>query len=89
VEGLVLRDLDEQLRTRLGVPVGTSGALVVRVVPDSRAARAKLSPGDLIVQIDQKPVEGAKAAEQRLAAGKGARLLQIMRRGNRIYAALK
>jgi serine protease Do len=70
--GVALQTLDEPLARSLGLPPSTKGAVVAEVKPDSPAARAGLQAGDVIVEIDRKPVASAEAAVAALRAG-GAR----------------
>jgi len=63
--GLTLVPVDEaQLgpRGRRGAPLPEGGALVARIEMGSAAARAGLERGDVIVQIDARPVSGPKQA---------------------------
>jgi len=53
--GLRLETLDAELARREGLPI-TRGALVVRVYPDSPAARAGLRDGDVVTAIEGDPV---------------------------------
>jgi len=46
----------------LGIPPSTRGAVVAEVQPDSPAAKAGLQPGDVIVEVNRKPVASADAA---------------------------
>lgn len=89
VGGVTLGDLTPELRKRLGVPDGVNGAVITRVAPGSKAAEAKLMPGDVILMVDQKPVESAKDAEKRFSQGKGSTLLQVLRRGSRLFVVVK
>jgi len=61
-------EVDEDLNQRLGKALGVSGVVILRVLPDSAAARAGLRgarqasdggivPGDIILAIDDKPVQ--------------------------------
>ncbi len=87
--GLVLKDLDPALRSRLRVDEDVQGALIVRVAPGSPAAQARLAPGDIVVTIDQKPVESPGALVKVLRGNNDEHLLQILRRGARRYIVLK
>lgn len=89
VHGVTLVDLDDHLRRRLSVEEEVKGAVITRVVPGSKAARAKLAPGDIVLQVDQKSVTSAAEAQKLLAEAKGPTLLQILRRGSRSYVVLK
>jgi serine protease Do len=89
VEGLVFRNLDDTLRSRLKVAADVEGAVIVRVTPGSKAARAKLRSGDVILQINQKDVASASDALKLYEAQKGARLLQILRDGSRLFVVVK
>jgi serine protease Do len=89
LDGLSFSDLDESLRQRLDVPLGVSGAVIVRVQPGSKAAEANLRPGDLILQINGKAVRGASEASQVYQAVQGAKLLQVLRRGAKQFVVIK
>lgn len=89
VDGLSFRDLDPQLRRRLSVPDDVAGAVVVRIQPGSRAARAKLRPGDVILEVNQKPVLSGDEAKKAYAAAAGAKLLLVYRQGARTYVVVK
>jgi serine protease Do len=57
--GLGLQTLTEDLARSLGMPADTRGAVVTDVLPGSPAAAAGLAPGDVIVEVDRKPVTSA------------------------------
>ncbi len=53
--GVQIQDLDQALAASFGLP-RPDGALISQVTPDSAASRAGLKPGDVITEIDGKPV---------------------------------
>ena len=62
--------------------------VVEDVEPGSPAADAGVRPGDLLVEVDRKPVADAAEAESRLAAA-GESVLLLVRRGDgTIYLVL-
>ncbi len=86
--GLQLQDLDPQLAGHLGMP-GKRGAVIADVAQGSPAARAGISEGEVIVEVDRKPVSTAAEAVKLLRAGKGPHLLRLQSRGGARYVALK
>jgi len=62
LRGVVVGELDSKARSRLGVPDNISGAVVTRVEEDSAAREAGLKPGDVILEINRKPVKSAEDA---------------------------
>jgi serine protease Do len=77
--GVSLQTLDDQLARSLGVPGGTKGAVVAEVKPDSPAASAGLREGDVIVEVDRKPVRSVEDAVGLLrAGGKRTHLLRVV-----------
>ncbi len=68
-----------------------AGALVAIVEPASPAAVADLQPGDVITEIDSRPVKSAAEAQKLLSqdAKRKARLLFMQRNGQKTYAVLK
>lgn len=57
--GIEVQDLDEELREALGVDA-RRGAVVTRMSEESALAEAGLRAGDVIVAVDDRPVEGAQ-----------------------------
>ena len=63
--GITLGNLTADRARRMGVPSGTSGALITDVDPNGSAARAGVRPGDIILQVNRKPVASAAEAVTR------------------------
>jgi serine protease Do len=81
--GLTLRGLTDEDKSELGLAGDVNGALVVDVEPDSPAADKGLEPGDVITQVNQKPVTSAGAAVEALKKAKSdQRALLLVRRGD-------
>ena len=53
------------------------GVLVVRVVPDTPAAKAGLRRGDVIVQVDDEPVASADALQTRVENSRVGQTLRL------------
>jgi len=69
----------KRLRRAVGLP-DTEGLLIQQVTQDSPAARAGLSPGDLIVAAGGRPIGGVDALYDALQAAKGGTLeLRVVR----------
>ena len=65
LHGVAVAELDRASRAELNVPERVNGALISQVDPDSAAYEAGLRGGDVITEINRKPV---KNAEQAVAA---------------------
>src|SRR5438105_5352292 len=63
--GLSVQDVTPQLARRSQVDASTRGAVVVDVAQDSPAADAGLEPGDIVVEVNRRPV--GSAADYRAA----------------------
>ncbi|TMA76298.1 MAG: Do family serine endopeptidase [Deltaproteobacteria bacterium] len=57
--GLSVQDVTPQLARRSQVDASTRGAVVVDVAQDSPAADAGLEPGDIVVEVNRRPVGSA------------------------------
>ncbi len=57
--GLAVSDLTPDLRNQLRIPARVSGAAIQQVRPASPADDAGLAPGDVILEVDRRPVESA------------------------------
>ncbi|MEW5727212.1 MAG: DegQ family serine endoprotease [Pseudomonadota bacterium] len=84
--GLALGQLTDALRAKLGLPQGTTGAVVQGVKPGSPAAERGFRPGDVITMVAQRPVKGpedvARMVGEARKAGRTS-VLMLTRRGER------
>lgn len=90
LDGVMVGDLDRQVRQQLDLPEDLrQGAVILEVDPDSPAAEAGLQPGDVIQEIDRKPVENAESAVALSENLKGDHvLLKIWSRGGSRYVVV-
>ena len=58
--GLAVADLTQDVREQLSLPSQVKGAAVQSVRPESPAEDAGLAPGDVIQEVNRKPVENAQ-----------------------------
>jgi serine protease Do len=89
--GLGLEDVSPRTRREYGIdPALVHGAVVTEVAPGSRASRARLQVGDVIVEVNR--VKVRNVAEVRESLGKGSKgnriLLLIHRGGNTFFSTL-
>jgi serine protease Do len=87
--GLALQELTPELAKQLGVQ-GEKGVVVTEVRPDSPAAQAGLTPGDVIREVNRMPVRALQDVERGLARRQGAGqvLLRVERDGSQRYVVL-
>ncbi|MCE5335769.1 MAG: ChaN family lipoprotein, partial [Desulfobacteraceae bacterium] len=83
-EYVLLTDKSEPVhRPRMGVAVQPAasgrGAEILRVMPDTPAAKADLRKGDVIVSIDAVPVNGAEDIQRVLAESGPSHRLEVLR----------
>jgi len=91
--GLTLQKATDQLRERYGLSDQVKGVVVTQVAPNSSAAEKQLQPGDVILEVDQKPVTSpaevidivGKLQQQK----KRSVLLFVERQGDPRFAALR
>ena len=62
LDGVTVGDLDEASRKEFNVPEKIKGALVTAVEPDSIAATSGIRPGDVIQEVERRPVTSADQA---------------------------
>jgi serine protease Do len=83
LEGVTVDDIDARTRSQFRLPRTIEGAIVTEVDPDSKSYEAGLRPGDVIMEINHKPVRDAKDAVALSENVKGPdTLLRIYSRGN-------
>jgi serine protease Do len=74
LEGVEVADLDDRARQQYEIPQRIRGALVTKVEADSTAAEARLRAGDVIVEINRRPVRSADDAVELTRNVKGDRV---------------
>jgi serine protease Do len=62
LNGVTVGDIDGQARNQLELPQNIKGAVITDVDQNSAAYEAGLRPGDVIVEINRKPVKDADDA---------------------------
>ena len=66
-----------------------TGVVVSRVDPSGAAGQAGLERGDVIIEVDRKPVKSLEDFERSTAAAKGkAMLFRVQRNGGSVYIAM-
>lgn len=75
LDGVEVTDLDAHVRRQVDIPRNLQGALVSNVGQDSNAAEAGLRPGDVILEIDHRPVHSSDEAVQLAEKAKGDQIL--------------
>jgi serine protease Do len=90
LDGLSLEALTPKLRQRLNLPGSVKqGIVVTGVAPGSNAAERGIQPGDLVVEVNRKPVNSVQdfMTAYKQSPGKGA-LLLLYRDGRTRYLVL-
>ncbi len=88
--GLGLQSLTPQLQQQLDLPRGQRGAVIANVRPGSPAAEAGVHEGDVIVEVDRRPVASAEEATQLLGQDRpGGHLLRIQRKDSAMYLVVQ
>src|SRR6266478_4389890 len=82
LNGVSVGDIDREARKQFDLPATLNGVVVTAVAPDSAAAEAGLKPGDVIQEINRKPVKTAEQAVRMTEDGKDkVTLLRVWRGG--------
>jgi serine protease Do len=79
--GLAVQRLTPELAERLGISEDTRGVVVSSVDPESPADEAGLQRGDVIVEVNRKPVDGLASFRDQIGKKKKGALL-VVRRGD-------
>ena len=85
LSGVSVKDLTPDAAQQLGLPAGSTGVLVTKISPSSPAADSDLRPGDVIQEVNHKPVRNTAEFEQALRNSKTEPLLLVNRQGNTIF----
>jgi serine protease Do len=90
LDGLVIENLTPSLRKRFNIGGDvTRGAVVTDVENGSPGAKAGLRPGDIIVEVNRRPVADANAFAQVYKQRSGIALLLVHRGDSTVYIVVK
>ncbi|HET9131082.1 MAG TPA: PDZ domain-containing protein, partial [Terriglobia bacterium] len=89
--GVAIQDLNSQVARQLRLPASLTGVVVTQVQPDSPASEAGLKPGDVIQEVNRKPVKSASDFRYAVtqSAAKSPLLLLIQREDKTIYTVVE
>jgi serine protease Do len=89
--GLTVQNLTPEIAESLGINIDVQGVLVSGVEPGSPADDAGLRRGDVIVEVNRKPVKDVDTYQNEMkATDAGKSVLMLVRRGeNTVFLALK
>ncbi len=86
--GVSVDNLTPDTAHQLGLPPSTSGVVVTNVDPSSPAADSGLHPGDVIQEVNRKPVRNRAEFEAAVHNGGKDPLLLVNRGGNTMFVAV-
>lgn len=81
LKGLQVQNLTPDIARELQLPASTTGVVVTNVDPSSTAADAGLQRGDLIQEVNRKPVHNVAEYRQALEGTSGQSVLLLVNRG--------
>jgi serine protease Do len=88
--GIAVSDMTPDIAQRLGVPAGIKGVIIAEVQEGSAAAEVGLQAGDIIEEVDRKPVSNVDDFRTVISGhGSGPVLLRINREGHNLFAAVE
>ena len=87
LDGVTVADIDSNARQQFEMPRELKGAVVTEVDPDSASYAAGLRPGDVVLEIDRKPVSNADEAVKlsENVKNKSSILLRVWSKGGSHY----
>ena len=90
LDGVQVQTLTSDIAEQLNLPAGTHGVVITSVDPSSTAAEAGLSRGDVVQEVNHKPVTNTHEFEQAVSSsGKGPVLLLVNHGGVTGYVAIE
>ncbi|MCC7174427.1 MAG: DegQ family serine endoprotease [Bryobacterales bacterium] len=87
LEGVAVENLTPQTARELGLPANTPGVVVADISPSSPVAGSGLQEGDVIQEVNRKPVKNVADYQQALRSAGKEPLLLVNRHGNTLYVA--
>jgi serine protease Do len=88
--GISLRNITPQISRQLGLSNDVTGAVIVNVVAGSPAARAGISQGDVVLEVNRSPARNSTEVSQALNSvpSGGVVFMLILRNGQEIFVTV-
>ena len=83
LNGVGVGDITAELRSQMQIPARVKGAIITGIEADSPAAKQGLREGDIILELDRKPVANAEQAVKLSEEIKGPKVLVLVWRAGR------
>ncbi len=89
LNGVAVDEITPQVRSQFNLPAQLKGAVISSVAPDSAAARAGLRAGDVILEINRKPVRSVQdAVDLSTNADSKKTLVRVYSRGSQMFVVV-
>jgi serine protease Do len=88
LQGITVENVTARTARQLGLPETASGVVVTGVDPNSKAAESGLKRGDVIQEVNHKPVRNTAEFEAAMRNSKDTSLLLVNRQGSTMYLAV-
>jgi len=88
LSGVAVEDLDASTAHDLGLSPNAQGVVVTNVSPSSNAAEAGLRQGDVIQEVNRRPVKNSSDFERAVRGSNEPTLLLVNRNGNTLFLAV-
>ncbi|MDR3701929.1 MAG: DegQ family serine endoprotease [Candidatus Sulfopaludibacter sp.] len=88
LQGITVQDVNARTARQLGLPPTAAGVVVTGVDPNSKAADSGLKRGDVIQEVNHKPVRNTSDFDAAMRNAKDTNLLLVNRQGNTMYLAV-
>ena len=88
LQGITVENVTARTARQLGLPATATGVVVSNVDPASKAADSGLKRGDVIQEVNHKPVRNTSDFEAAMRNAKDATLLLVNRQGSTMYLAV-
>ena len=88
-EGIDVEALTSEAAQRLELSPQTKGVVIRKIDPDSSAARSGLKPGDVVLQVNRKPVVSPSAFRNAMKSAGNDAVLLVSREGRTFFVTLQ
>ena len=88
LQGITVANITAETARQLGLPVTATGVVVTNVDPAGKAAESGLKPGDVIQEVNHKPVRNTAEFDAAMRNAKEPTLLLVERQGSTMFVAV-